>query len=50
MKKQIFIFSSQESYESPVCETINMMVEVNFMSNEHADDDGDDIDFNYIAL
>jgi len=39
------IFSSQESYEAPVCETINMVVEVNFMSNEGVDDDNEDLDF-----
>jgi len=36
-------FSSQESYEAPVCETINMVVEVNFM--ESTPDDDEPIDF-----
>jgi len=38
-------FSSQESYEAPVCETIDMMVEVNVMSpaTEPIEDDDDDI-------
>jgi len=38
-------FSSQESYEAPVCETINAMVEVNFMSNEVIDDDDEEIKY-----